>query len=321
MGETPGPIPNPEAKPHCADGTALDRVWESRSPPNTRLLEAPNCVGGLQCFLVTSVSRIVFNEGTHKWVPFSHLLIIVRPLGRMHVVTTKAELLRVAVGQPAVIDGDHVSSALAHADLIRSARADLMVFPEMSLTGYHLDAADVEVDGDAVALLVDACRSADGCALVGAPVTENGARFIAILRIDGNGVEIAYRKTHLHGDENKWFVPGPGASAIEVLGWRIGLGICKDTGTAEHVHATAALDIDVYACGVVHHRWELAEQQRRAAHISAACGAYVAMASFAGATGEGFRATAGRSAIVSPGQRMLAAAGPLPGDYVTAVLV
>ena len=32
-GGTPGPIPNPEAKPSSADGTALARVWESRSPP------------------------------------------------------------------------------------------------------------------------------------------------------------------------------------------------------------------------------------------------------------------------------------------------
>ena len=32
-GVTPGPIPNPEAKPACADGTALGRVWESRSLP------------------------------------------------------------------------------------------------------------------------------------------------------------------------------------------------------------------------------------------------------------------------------------------------
>src|SRR3954452_23469688 len=33
-GGTPGPIPNPEAKPSSADGTALDRVWESRTPPS-----------------------------------------------------------------------------------------------------------------------------------------------------------------------------------------------------------------------------------------------------------------------------------------------
>ena len=32
-GETPGNIPNPEAKPTNANGTAPDRVWESRTPP------------------------------------------------------------------------------------------------------------------------------------------------------------------------------------------------------------------------------------------------------------------------------------------------
>ena len=36
-GVTPGPIPNPEAKPTCADGTAPGRVWESRSLPANNL--------------------------------------------------------------------------------------------------------------------------------------------------------------------------------------------------------------------------------------------------------------------------------------------
>ena len=34
--ETPGPIPNPEAKPARADGTALGRVWESKLPPTLK---------------------------------------------------------------------------------------------------------------------------------------------------------------------------------------------------------------------------------------------------------------------------------------------
>ena len=32
--ETPGPIPNPEVKPDSADGTATERLWESRTPPD-----------------------------------------------------------------------------------------------------------------------------------------------------------------------------------------------------------------------------------------------------------------------------------------------
>ena len=34
-GETPGPFPNPEAKAWHGDGTALERVWESSTPPHS----------------------------------------------------------------------------------------------------------------------------------------------------------------------------------------------------------------------------------------------------------------------------------------------
>ena len=39
--ETPGPIPNPEAKPDSADGTAPARVRESRTPPSTHHTAGP----------------------------------------------------------------------------------------------------------------------------------------------------------------------------------------------------------------------------------------------------------------------------------------
>src|SRR4051795_4806604 len=37
--ETPGPIPNPEAKPLSADGTARATAWESRTSPDTTCSE------------------------------------------------------------------------------------------------------------------------------------------------------------------------------------------------------------------------------------------------------------------------------------------
>src|SRR6478735_5499120 len=45
-GETPGPIPNPEAKPFSADGTALVTVWESRTPPDKHSQRSPTRVTG-----------------------------------------------------------------------------------------------------------------------------------------------------------------------------------------------------------------------------------------------------------------------------------
>src|SRR5687768_18422255 len=40
--ETPGPIPNPEAKPLSADGTAPETGWESRTPPNNTSMKGPH---------------------------------------------------------------------------------------------------------------------------------------------------------------------------------------------------------------------------------------------------------------------------------------
>src|SRR6195952_6014286 len=39
--EKPGLIPNPEAKPFSADGTALETGWESRTPPDIPSERAP----------------------------------------------------------------------------------------------------------------------------------------------------------------------------------------------------------------------------------------------------------------------------------------
>ena len=47
--ETPGPIPNPEAKPARADGTALGRVWESKLPPTLNMNNSIGRARPLSC--------------------------------------------------------------------------------------------------------------------------------------------------------------------------------------------------------------------------------------------------------------------------------
>ncbi len=39
LGETPGPIPNPEAKTQHGNGTAPGRVWESSTPPPLNVIK------------------------------------------------------------------------------------------------------------------------------------------------------------------------------------------------------------------------------------------------------------------------------------------
>jgi predicted amidohydrolase len=223
----------------------------------------------------------------------------------------------VAAAQPPCTARDVAANARAHAGAVREARSRLVVFPELSLTGYELDVPGVDPAAPALDPLVRACADTGTVALAGAPVAGS---HIAMLAVDGGGARVAYRKRWLGGDEVGRFEPGDGATAIEVDGLRVGLGICKDTGVAEHVRGVAALGLDLYVAGVAHHARELAEQDRRGARIAAACGAPVALASFAGTTGGGFETTAGTSTIWSAGGTVLARAGADPGDLARAAL-
>lgn len=237
-----------------------------------------------------------------------------------------AEQLTVAAAQPAVVTGDLAANAGRHAEAVVAAGARVVVFPELSLTGYDLDAPPVDLADTRLSPIEVACARTNTLALVGAPVDGPGGPHIAAIAIGPASddqrarARVVYRKTHLGDAEAERFRPGTGPSLIEVDGWRVAIGICKDTGIAEHVGAVADLAPDLYVAGLVDHPHEVAEQERRARGIAATTGAAVAFASFAGATSGGYTQTAGCSSIWSAAGRRLALADTRPGAIVSATL-
>ncbi|MDH3293958.1 MAG: carbon-nitrogen hydrolase family protein [Acidimicrobiia bacterium] len=222
-------------------------------------------------------------------------------------------VLSLAVAQPVTISHDVVANVGAHSAIVEAAEADLVVFPELSLTGYHFDAEPIPADDPRLWPLVDACRRSRTTALVGAPVADGELRHIAVLAVDPGGASVVYRKMYLGDDEVAHFAPGPGPSALDVNGWRIGLAVCKDTGVEAQVAATAALGIDVYAAGALEHAADADVQPFRARRIIDAHRVWVALACFAGSTGEGFASASGGSSIWRPDGSQAASAGPEPG--------
>jgi predicted amidohydrolase len=205
-------------------------------------------------------------------------------------------------------------NAATHAAAVRSAGARVVVFPELSLTGYELDAAAIAPDDPRLAPLVAACAEAGSLALAGAPVDGGAGRpHIAMLAVDRTGATVAYRKMRLGAAESERFAPGTGPAALEVDGWRLGLAICKDTSVAGHASATASLGVDAYVAGVLERADDAGLIDERARRVAAAHGVWVVVASFAGCTGGGFARAAGRSGIWSRDGAVVARAGPEPG--------
>ncbi len=229
------------------------------------------------------------------------------------------EPLTIAVAQPVCLSYDVAANAEMHAAIIHAAGARVVVFPELSLTGYELDAPAIAPDDPRLAPIVEACAAMGSLALVGAPVEdEAGGTHIAMLAVTGSGTTVAYRKMWLGTSETDRFTPGTEPCLAEVDGWRLGLAICKDAAIAQHASDTVALGIDAYVAGSVKGADEAAVQDERARRVATEHGVWVAVASGAGAMGGGYDPAAGRSGIWAPGGAIVTQAGPETGAIARA---
>ena len=231
------------------------------------------------------------------------------------------EPLTIAAVQPPCVSYDVAANAITHAAAVRSAGARVVVFPELSLTGYELDAPAVAAEDTRLAPIVEACAETGSVALVGAPVNGDSARsHIGILAVDGAGATVAYHKMWLGGAEPERFSPGGKPAVLEVDGWRLGLAVCKDSRIPQHASDTAELGIDAYVVGILESVEDAAVLDERARRVASDHGAWVVMASFAGSTGGGFDHAAGRSGVWTPDGEVVARAGPEPGAVARATL-
>ncbi|MFL6110180.1 MAG: carbon-nitrogen hydrolase family protein [Catenulispora sp.] len=231
------------------------------------------------------------------------------------------DTLNLAVAQPLTTPHEVAANAAAHAAAIRRADARVVVFPELSLTGYEYDAPVVRVDDPRLTPIIEACAETGSLALVGALVGDAGSRpSVGVLAIDGTGARVVYRKIYVHTVEEEWFSPGERPTVVEVDGWRLGLAVCRDTGIVQHGADTAALGMDVYVAGILEHESAAAVPGERARRMCSEYGVWVAFASFAGSTGAGYDRALGCSAIWSPSGEVRAQAGAGVGEVVGAVL-
>ena len=137
--------------------------------------------------------------------------------------------VRVAAATPVVHTADPAANAGEHIALIRQAGAqgvDLIVFPELSLSGYAIDdllmqdALLAEVERQ-IAVLAGAADAAGVIAVVGAPVRSGDALYNCALVLGSGSVLGVVPKTYLPNYreyyEKRWFAPAASRSEDTVV--------------------------------------------------------------------------------------------------------
>lgn len=157
-------------------------------------------------------------------------------------------MLTVRLVQTAPERGDVAMNVERTETTVRQAVSDgvdLLVFPELSLTGYHLSAAEFHDRRTAVEAGLDqvARAATDLTVVVGTPTYEPLRNSAAVLA-DGDRVS-TYHKTHLYGAECDVFEPGSAIDPIETPAGTVGVEICYDLEFPEVARELTLGDADV----------------------------------------------------------------------------
>jgi NAD+ synthase (glutamine-hydrolysing) len=209
--------------------------------------------------------------------------------------------LRLALCQINATVGDIAGNAQRIRDGLRSAcaaGAELVLFPELALTGYPPEDLLLREHflTDARAALEDLAREVSGpnsVAIVGFPELAAGHVYNAAAVLGEGAVRFVYRKLHLPNygvfDERRYFTPGAGGATIDLAGPRIGLTVCEDLWqpgppATEESAAGASLLVNISASP--YHAGKGAERERLFAHRAVESDAYVAFCALVGGQDE-----------------------------------
>lgn len=166
-----------------------------------------------------------------------------------------AATLRIAIAQLNLLVGDIPGNAAHLVQAAETARdrhqADIILFPELSLTGYPPEdlllrpSLAGRVD-EALAML----KAVSGITLVfGLPTRDDRGLLNAAWALRDGQVLVRYAKQELPNhqvfDERRYFVPGHDAAVFEQNGVRLGLTICEDIWHAGPAAAAKAAGADL----------------------------------------------------------------------------
>ncbi len=164
----------------------------------------------------------------------------------------------IAIAQSASIKGDIEANVAHHLEFCRlaaSRSADIIFFPELSLSGYEPELARdcvLSPTDERLIPLHEISKQSGMTIVAGAPVlSESSTLHIGSICFMLDSSSQIYAKQHLHGDEKVFFTPGDRGCTLTLGDEKIALAICADTNHPDHAREAAKTGATLYAASVL----------------------------------------------------------------------
>jgi predicted amidohydrolase len=162
--------------------------------------------------------------------------------------------MKLCVAQTRPVKGDILANIERHLAMIESARgADLILFPELSLTGYEPTLAKelwIEPDDCRLEKFQAISDSSAVTLAVGAPTSCVRGICITMFLFQPHKSRLIYSKRYLHPDEEPFFVAGQDVLTLNVNRTVIAPAICYELSVPEHSENAARSGASVYMASV-----------------------------------------------------------------------
>lgn len=157
--------------------------------------------------------------------------------------------------KPFALDTD--KNIIAHCNFIRKAAdhsVNLIVFPEMSLTGYERESArqlSFSADDERLQELKHLATNLNIAIVASAPIAVNDQLYIGAFLLRPYKPHLIYLKENLHSGEESFFSPGKNNfTHYDLNGDRVSLSICSDIANPNHVALAASKGTTLYAASI-----------------------------------------------------------------------
>jgi predicted amidohydrolase len=164
--------------------------------------------------------------------------------------------VKIALAQTRPVKGDIAANIADHKRMISLAlehSAELIIFPELSVTGYEPELAkELAIDyNDALLKDFQTLSDSNNCVIaVGMPVRQKDGNAIGLIFFQPGQSRKLYSKKYLHEDEDPFFVNGCNFPVITIKEEKISPAICYELSIEEHAAAAHDAGGEIYIASV-----------------------------------------------------------------------